>query len=231
MVGGDLAEDVRVADEAAEEVDRVHRGEAGGREHGTVVRVVEAEQHRALRPAVHVAALLQPCHDAREHGRAHLGAAAAAAHARLAERLKRVAALRERHERRLRASLLHHGGKVARVAGHPGAVDPVLELPQPARLVGQAATRGDAAAIPRADEAEEGRLRRERLQRLAEQLPAQVGRERRPLSHREDARLGAWVLEHGGDVTGGEDAGTVGRGERGVHRDESVRVEGEAAVH
>mgnify|MGYP004288046517 CR=1 FL=1 len=99
-----------------------------------------------------MAALLQPCHDAREHGRAHLGAAAAAAHARLAERLKRVAALRERHERRLRASLLHlvkvrvrvrvrvrvgvrvrvrvgllhHGGKVARVAGHPGAVDPVL---------------------------------------------------------------------------------------------------------
>ena len=64
MVGGDLAEDVGVADEGAEEVDRVHRGEAGGREDGAVVGVVEAEQHRALRPAVHVAALLQPGHDA-----------------------------------------------------------------------------------------------------------------------------------------------------------------------
>ena len=45
MVGGDPAKEVGVVDDRTEEVDRVHRGERRGGEHGAVVRRVEPEEY------------------------------------------------------------------------------------------------------------------------------------------------------------------------------------------
>mmetsp|Transcript_23699 Transcript_23699/g.77423 ORF Transcript_23699/g.77423 Transcript_23699/m.77423 type:complete len:276 (-) Transcript_23699:948-1775(-) len=168
----------------------------------------------------------QPRHHPREHRRANLCTAAAAPHRRVRERAQRLVARRRRH--------LGHGARVwrgvhlrkaARVRGHPRAVDPILEAPQPRRLEAERSFGGDRAAVARADDAQEAVLRREGQQRLAEQLASQIGGEGRPLPHGEDARLWPRVLEHGGNVAGGKHGGGADRLERLSHGDEAALVE------
>ena len=73
-------------------------------------------------------------------------------------------------------------------------------------------------------------LRREGLERLPDQGAAQVGRERRPVTHREDAGLGTRMGGHAGAVAGGEHQRVAARGEGRLHREEAALVERQAGA-
>ena len=75
MGRGDPAEQIRVVDHRAEEIDGLQqRRRAGERDQRRIVRAVEADHHGAARRR------MEPRHDPAEHRRRHLGGATAAAH-------------------------------------------------------------------------------------------------------------------------------------------------------
>ena len=89
---GDLAKEVRVFDERAEEVDRMDRRSPApvGRHHSAVLGAVEPHKHPVGARVGKWDLSLQPREDARERSGADLGPAPAAAHRRVRQRLERV---------------------------------------------------------------------------------------------------------------------------------------------
>mmetsp|Transcript_19466 Transcript_19466/g.64039 ORF Transcript_19466/g.64039 Transcript_19466/m.64039 type:complete len:798 (+) Transcript_19466:675-3068(+) len=214
VVRGDLPKDVGVRHERPEEVDGmddlgplVLLGAVG--DDGAVVGRVDADDDVAgrRRAVVEGQRLRQVRQRARERGRADLGAAAAAAHGRRLEHGERVAAgLRRRREGREVAVPLREVGQPLRVLPHPLAVDPVLEVPEPGRLDGEAAPRRDGGAVARAQQAEERRLGHVRERRRPADVRDEVRVERHARHDGEDAGLGPRVAVDGRAVARGVDA-------------------------
>jgi hypothetical protein len=67
---------------------------------------------------------------ARQHARAHLRAATAAAHGDGSDRLRRLVLIEEHPRRRVRSGIRRHGRKLGELA-HEAPVDPVFPAPHP----------------------------------------------------------------------------------------------------
>ena len=223
MVRRDLAEDVWIVDERTEEIHRVHHRLAGRHAYdcGVVGR---------MQPDQDIGALyrMQPAQRARQHCRADLGPAPAAAHGDRRQRLRRLLTL-EPHRRSLCGSGLLHRGKLAEPA-HEAAVNPVFPAPDPGALEIQSAARGDSVFVPGADQGQPVALRPISPQRPPFDCAAQVLRQRRPLAHRKHARLFARLADHRRDVSRSEDLRIRHRLQRVLHFDETGIVQREARV-
>ena len=222
VVGGDLSENVRVVDERAEEIHRVDHHLAGRHmDHRRVVGFVKPDQDVVALDRLHAAQ--RPG----EHGGPHLGAATAAPHGDGGDFLERLGIHQPRGD--VGRLVGGHLGKLA-VLAHPAAVDPVLPAPHEASLHRQVVLGRHRVLVAGADDGEELFLRGEGFQGPVEQRAAQVFGQGRTLADREHARFRARVVDHGGDVAGGEDLRVGYRLQRVPEQHETVLVHLQAGV-
>ncbi len=73
-------------------------------------------------------------------------------------------------------------------------------------------------------------LRHERLRSLTAEHAPQIVGQRRSLAHREDARFGSAMGQHGDAIAGAEDAIVAGRAQRIVDGQEAALVERQAGI-
>ena len=118
----------------------------------------------------------------------------------------------------------------SRVAPHPAAVDPVLQLPQPRAIRDKRSARRDGLLVPGADQRQRALLRHGAPQPAAGEGAAQIGGERRTLADGVNPRLLARMGEHRRDVAGREDPRVSGRAQPVVDRDEALRRQRQTGV-
>ena len=216
VIGGDLAEHIRIVDHASEVIHCVQhdlsRRHGGG---GGVVRRVQAKHDVRPRHGMQLREGL------RQHRAADLGAAATAAHGALRQFADRCRVGHGRCEsRRFRRG---HRRQIA-VAPHEAAVDAVLPAPHQMSVQRPVVARGDGVFVARADQAEERPLRPERHQSAPLQRSPQVFTKRRALAHRDHTRFRPRMAQHRGDIAGGEDVGMRQRLQRVTHGNEPFRI-------
>ena len=152
MVGGDLAEQVRIIDDRAEVVDRVHgKAWAAGIDNSGVVGRIEADHDIVTR------CRLDRPERARQHGGADLGAAAAAAHGDGRDFLDRGLVGDRRLNRR--GALSHIRQDIELV--HETPVDAILEGPHPGALQHQAIAGANRVGLAGRDQIQRVALRLE----------------------------------------------------------------------
>ena len=212
MVGRDLAEHVGVVDDGAEIVDRLQREPvAADIDERGVVRRVETDDDIVARGR------FDRRERAREHGRADLGAAAAATHGNRGNFPERLLV----GNRRDRCRRCRHFGEFVEFA-HEAAVDPVLPAPHPFALDRQAVAGTQRITLPGRDQIKRLTLRAKWPQRLPDQCPANIIGEHRAGTHGIDARLR--------QVAGGERDGVAGREHIGMACDAQGFVDLEKAT-
>ena len=173
---------------------------------GRVVGVVQANEHVV---ALHH---LQLAQRARQHGGAHLGATAAAAHGNGRDRLQRFFPTQRQliGSRCRRGALGRHPGKFRKLA-HEVAVNPVFPAPDPVACKTQCATRSHGITVARADERQPAALRAVRFEGLSLQAAPQVVGQRRAHAHGKHAGFLQRAALHGGNVAGGKNS-RIGHG-------------------
>ena len=211
MVGGDLAEHIRIVHERAEEIDGLHQvAPRAWRRHRGIVGRVEADHHIGSQ------GWRKARQRARQRVRPDLRATATAPH--VLEAGNRRAAVRGcAHPYHHRAGVLVHP--------HPSAVDPVLQRPDPGALGLEPAARCDGVTLAGRDQREKVALRTPRLHRLAARVPAKIGGERRTGAHRNDAGFLARRRNESGAIAGREYVGIVRHLQARPDRQEAAGIE------
>ena len=170
VVGRDLAEGVGIVDDGAEIVDRLQREFfAADIDERRVIGRVEPDDYVGARCGY------ESCERSGEHGRAHLGAATAAAHGDGGDFLERLAI----GQWRQRCWCHLHLRQVV-VLTHEAAIDPILPAPHPRALDDDTVARPHRVASSGRDEIERLALRLEPPQGAAGQRAADIIGERRP---------------------------------------------------
>ena len=179
VVRRDLAQHVGVVDDGAEIIDCLQRELLPADiDERRVIRRVEPHDYVGPRGRFD----LGQC--AREHGGAHLGAAAAAAHGDGGNFLERLAVGQRRQRCRNRLHL-----RQLVVLAHEAAIDPILPAPHPCALDHQTIAGPDRIAFSGRNQIERLALRPESPQGLAGERTADVVGKRWPCAHGVDAGL------------------------------------------
>mmetsp|Transcript_169094 Transcript_169094/g.543482 ORF Transcript_169094/g.543482 Transcript_169094/m.543482 type:complete len:340 (-) Transcript_169094:1281-2300(-) len=213
---GDAAEHVGVADEAPEEVDRLHRSQRSSvvalspqLHHGRVV--AHAHDDLRLRGLARLLRRIHPRHGLAQRGRTHLGSTTTAPHRGVPQQIQSTPT-RGLSDGRAGAHSVGGFGHIWEafvIVPHPPPINPVLQVPQPLALHGERAPGGDAGAVPQAEEAQKRALRPIGHHFVAHQRRPDVDPQHHARHDREDPGLRPGKTIDRGDVAAREDVAAV----------------------